>query len=516
MSMDLSQLEREAFHIALDKIAQRCRHDLYYLCKHILDYELMEEHVHQDLCDYTTSLLPNHPNLPPATGETKGMQDQFNPAFKNLLLLMPRGTFKSSVVTIGFSLQMILNDPDCRILLDSETFAKSKAFLMEIKGHLENNEKYREVFKTIHGVYPDEAKRKSDLLWSDKELNIAARKRPRKEPTFSCAGIDTTKNGMHYDLIICDDLHSEKNVTNKEQIDQVIDHWKLAYSLLDPGKPMIVIGTRWDYNDLYQHILDNERHRFNILIRRAVKEDGSLLFPERLTKEFLEQTKMTQGSYIFSCQYLNEPVDDESATFKRSKILTKPWEYVKDRPINWYLMVDPSYEGEYSDFAALVVAGMDHQRDLYVRHVLRQKMTYGDIITHMFDLYGRFRPKTILLETIGTQKSIMSELNNEQKRRGTWLPVREITHRTNSKEEKIRGLAPYYEFGHIFHVKECPQREDLEYELLHFPRGKHDDIIDALASVLEVATAPNATKTPDSVKEKRRVLYKPRSPITGV
>jgi hypothetical protein len=63
-----------------------------------------------------------------------------------------------------------------------------------------------------------------------------------------------TKNGMHYDLIIMDDLHSELNTANKEQIEKVVQHYKLAFSLLDPGQPLIVIGTRWDYNDVYQYI----------------------------------------------------------------------------------------------------------------------------------------------------------------------------------------------------------------------------------------------------------------------
>jgi predicted phage terminase large subunit-like protein len=321
---------------------------------------------------------------------------------------------------------------------------------------------------------------------------------------------------MHYDLIICDDLHSEKNVTNKEQIEQVIDHWKLAYSLLDPGCPMIVIGTRWHFSDLYQHILDTERSSFNILIKRAINHDGTLLFPERLTMAFLDDVKRKQGSSIFSKQYLNEPVDDDSATFKRINMERKPWDLVKDIPINWYLSVDPSYEGEYSDYTAFVLAGMDHQRQVYVRHILRAKMTYSDIIQNMFDLWGRYKPKQILLETLGAQKSIMYELNNQQKLKGTWLPITEIKTRSASKEERIRGLAPFYEFHRIFHVKECPQLEDLEYELSTFPSGKHDDIIDALSTILEVATPTNGRVSSDTTKEKRHMVYKPRSPITGV
>src|SRR6266478_4213092 len=114
----VSELEKEVFDSALQKIAIRCRYDLYYLAKYILGYDKMEEHVHEDLCEYTRPLLSSLPpefSLPPETGEKKGLESQFLRQNNNLLLLMPRGTFKSSVITIGFSLQFILNDPDCRI-----------------------------------------------------------------------------------------------------------------------------------------------------------------------------------------------------------------------------------------------------------------------------------------------------------------------------------------------------------------------------------------------------------------
>lgn len=480
----------------------------------------MEEEVHGDVCKYTEGLYQAHLESwesPPET-EGTGLEDQYKHGNSNLLILMPRGTFKSSVVTIGYSLQAILHDPNIRILIDSETFSKSKAFLAEIKGHLETNEEYREIFKTVHGMYPNEG-RKKDLLWSDSQVNLACRNRPRKEPTFSCAGIDVTKNGMHYDLIIFDDLHSENNVTNKEQLDKVKDHWRLSYSLLDPGKPMIVIGTRWHFDDLYQLILDEHRDEFNILIRRAILEDGTAFFPQRLPLPVLQKIKQKQGSAHFSKQYQNEPIDDETATFKHKDMHKKEWDLVKDRPINWYLAIDPSYEGDYSDYAAFVVAGMDFQRELYVRHVTRKKMTYKDIIDEIFRLNNLYTPKQIILETIGAQKSIMFELNNQQKLRGAWLPMQEVKSRTISKEERIRALAPFYEYQRIFHVKECPQLDELEYELLKFPSGKHDDVIDALATVLEFAAPPSAktkqrtnTYADDVV---RRAPYKPRSPITG-
>ena len=522
--MNIQDLDAEDLQaLAIAKIAQRCRTDLYFLCKQVLGYSKMEPHVHQELCDYTTSILPNKPEE--LDIRLKESHPDFDPTKNLLLLLMPRGTFKSSVVTIGFALQMFLNDPNIRILIDSETFGKAKAFLREIIDHLMNNNQYREVFRSIHGVYP--YTKKSEMrLWTDSELILLCRSTPKKEPTISCAGVDVTKNGMHYDLIICDDLHSEKNVTNKEQINQVIDHYKLAFSLLDPGKPMIIIGTRWDYNDLYQHIIDFEQQDFNILKRSAYNDDGSLFFPEVLSEEELDKIRRRQGVGIFSKQYLNDPVSDENATFKRDQIVRKKWEDVKGRPMNWYLSIDPSYfdprgTSQYGDFAALVLVGMDFQRDLYVRHLVRKKLSYSELINEIFRIYTEMYPNLnmkIVIETIGT-KSLSYELANEQRRRNTWLPITEIKNHSLNKEERIRGLAPFYEYGHIFHVQECPQLEELEYELLHFPSGRHDDMIDALATVLSVASPPSHKKYNqggDSPSKKRLMKYKPRSPITGV
>lgn len=528
--MDLEQAQNQASLVGLDRIAERCKRDLFFLNKHILasNPDLITERTHRDLCEITRPLLPNYdptteaPQINLITRYINGkedtvMSDQFDPNRNKLLILMPRGTFKSSLVTIGFTLQYILNNPDARILIDSETYSKSKNFLAEVKGHLEGNKKYRAVFKHIYGCYPDDTKKNSSVRWTDAAVDLACRTRPLKEPSISCSGIDRSINGMHFDLIIEDDLHSEKNVTNAEQIQQVIDHRKLAQSLLDPGMPRITIGTRWDYKDAYQHVLTEQRSSYNILIRKAIEDDGSYLFPERLTREFLEEQKRDQGNYIFSCQYFNSPVDDDTATFKQSYLHRVEWDLVKDKPINWFMAIDPSQEGQYSDYAAFVLVGMDFQQELYVRQVHRAKMTYQGIINLMFDWYIKYKPRRIALETIAGAKTIQYMLNDEQKRRGLWLPIQEIKTRTATKEERIRALAPYYEFGRVHHVKECHQIDDLEHELLHFPKSDHDDMIDALATALEIVQPPSGRRVDRGEREHKVDLFdKPRSPVTGI
>lgn len=781
--MDIEQAEGQARIVGLDVIAERCKRDLFFLNKYVLaiNPDLITEHTHRDLCEITKPLLPNYDPVNEPTNvrlierisngkRDEVMSDQFDPNRNKVLILMPRGTFKSSIVTIGFTLQYILNSPNARILIDSETYSKAKIFLAEIKGHLEGNQKYRAIFKHIHGVYPDDTKKNGSVRWKDNEIDLACRSRPMKEPSITCSGIDRSINGMHFDLIIEDDLHSEKNVTNKEQIQQVIDHRKLAQSLLDPGMPRITVGTRWDYQDAYNYVLTIQRSSYNILIRKAIEDDGTYLFPERLTDEFLEEQKRDQGNFIFyctpgdgkiwmadgsfkkiadveigdtvigfertekgrhhlkptkvisknsrqamvnkihlasgtvvrstadhkwftgrppterepnrkeykpvevgsvmvrmayseeidlsiqdkidwaylagiidgegackygsvqiaqsevhnapvcrkieetlgrleigystyaqeregktkctiytlhggrklfidlirygkpakapqilanifknssrpclakdkvisieedrveevyalgtetgnyvsqsfgssNCQYFNQVLDDETATFKQSYIRRVDWDLVKDKPTNWFMAVDPSAGGEYADYAAFVLAGMDYQQEIVVRQVYRAKMNYSEIINLMFEWYTRYKPRRIALETIATQKNIQYMLNDEQKRRGVWLPVQEIKTRQATKEDRVKSLAPYYEFGRIVHVKEATHLDDFEYELLHFPKGTHDDMVDALATVLEIATPPTGRRVDRGDSERRsttKAYDKPRSPVTGI
>ena len=84
---------------------------------------------------------------------------------------------------------------------------------------------------------------------------------------------------------------SQNNITTKEQMDKVIDFYKLALSLLELGGKFCLIGTRWHFNDLYNHIIENEGHKFNFLTQGAINPDGSLWFASRLTKEFLDDQR---------------------------------------------------------------------------------------------------------------------------------------------------------------------------------------------------------------------------------
>lgn len=163
------------------------------------------------------------------------------------LIVCPRGALKSTICNIAYPVWLLLNNPNLRILIDSEVFTNSKTFIREIKAQLES-----ERLTSLFGRF------KTDSLWNESSITIAQRTIPRKEPSIQASGIGATKVGQHYDVIIHDDMNSDKNSQTQEGRQKVINHYKLNQSILEPTGISVVVGTRYAENDLIGHILQHE------------------------------------------------------------------------------------------------------------------------------------------------------------------------------------------------------------------------------------------------------------------
>lgn len=164
------------------------------------------------------------------------------------LICVPRGTFKSSISSISYPIQLLNRNPETRILLDSELYTNSKNFLREIKGHM-RNPKVTEIFGEYYS---------KDLPWNESEVVIGQRTKILKDPSIAAGGIGTTKVGAHFDVIIGDDYNSPENTATPEQRKKVIDHYQYNQSILDPGGLYVIIGTRYHEEDLIGWIIKNE------------------------------------------------------------------------------------------------------------------------------------------------------------------------------------------------------------------------------------------------------------------
>lgn len=238
------------------------------------------------------------------------------------------------------------------------------------------------------------------------------------------------------------------------------------------------------------------KNGWTIVYEKAIRDDGTLLFPERLTKEFLDQARKTMGSYMFANQYQNEVIPSDKQTFK------KDWfRYYDKLPTNIlsFGFVDPAIsEADTADFTGMVVVSVDQDQNWYVRFAHREKINPSELINNLFELTDRFNLTTIGVEDVAYQRAILYFAHEEMRRRGRHIPLTGVKRGADTtKEMRILGLVPRIEWGSLYFARGL---HDLELELVKFPRSAHDDLIDALSSIENIVHYPQPPRSNDNVK----------------
>ncbi len=188
--------------------------DFYFFTKYFLGYKDLEWSVHGQFISVFESSAPRK------------------------LVVMPRGTFKSTLGSVAYPIWRLLRNPDLTILLDSELYSNSKNFIREIKGNLQS--------ERMTLLFGDQLGPK----WDEGEIIIKSRKANRKEASITAGGLGTTRVGQHYDLIIGDDYNSPQNSETPEKCQRVIDHVRYNLNILNPGGEYLFIGTRYAERDV--------------------------------------------------------------------------------------------------------------------------------------------------------------------------------------------------------------------------------------------------------------------------
>jgi len=426
---------------------------------------------------------------------------------KHKLCIIPRNHLKTSIGTIAYSVRSILNNPNIRILIANQIWDKSREMLSEIKQHLEKSN-----LKHLYGDFLSNQ-------WNLDSITVKQRTKAFKEPTISTTGVGAESTGGHYDLIILDDLVGLQNYFSREMRERCFAFYRSMKNLMEPGRgQMIVFGTRWHLDDLYQQIIDKESVYYETMIRQVV-EDGKIIFPSKFSLKFdpatkdwksssesvmdyIDYLKATMPSYEFHSQYMNDPIDEETADFKVSQI--RFYDPHVPHPSNLYMMVDPAASlSKDADHSACVVMGQYESRVIRVAHAWHGKLVPQSLIAKIFELVQLFKLRRIGVEAFAYQKTLRHYLQEEMRKQNYFFSIDEIgrggvrNDAQLTKEARIRRLQPYFEQGLI----EIPPGCDwLKEELLSFPRGRHDDGVDAMASALDFVI-PSSKRSTAPVKE---------------
>lgn len=409
-------------------LAELARRDRYFLLRFILDRRDME---HQWLYDRVREV----------ERDPDGYLD-----------LWARDHRKSSIITVGGSIQEVLRNPDVTIAIFSHTKPIAKSFLAMIKREFESNRKLRELFPGLFWEKPD----RDAPQWSLDMGIVVNRSRNTKESTIEAWGlVDGQPTGKHFDLRIYDDVVAPESVTTPEQIQKTTAAWELSDNLGTVGGRKWHVGTRYSFADTYHSIL--QRGALKARIRPATdsgRPDGN---PVLLTPEQWEEKKRIQGPATIACQMLQNPIAGQQAMFDPKDLMK--WE-VRPATLNVYIMADPARSRKKgSANTAVAVIGVDAGRNKYLL----------DGVNHRMDLRGRWEAikslRTVWINQPGVQavhvgyeaygaEADMDYFHEQMEVEKNPFPIEELRWPRDSepsKDDRVQRLGPDFR-GHKFYV----------------------------------------------------------------
>lgn len=393
---------------------------------------------------------------------------------KRLIVSMPPRHGKSQMISRYFPFWYLGRHPDKRIILASYSHDFAASWGNKLLAH------FRE-----HGEAMFDTRLNPKLQRGD-EFEFLGH-----DGGFKAVGIGGGGMGRGADILIIDDP-----IKNPEEaLSQTIreKHWDwyttAAESRLEPGGTVILVMTRWHYDDLAGRIIAYSKEHgehWDIIDLPALaetndilgREEGEALWPARYDRADLEQKRRLNGSFWFSALYQQKPIAGEYQIFKEEY-----WRFYSGLPKENIIFTvtfwDTAFKsGEMNDYSVgLTMAVTD--RHFYVVGMYRGKPTFEQLKQAVLQQYQAFKPDKILIEDAASGQSLLQELKFSREK----LPIKAVA--PENKEIKAHRVSAQFENNRVYLREGAQYNGDIITELAAFPSGAHDDIVDCFTGCIE-------------------------------
>jgi predicted phage terminase large subunit-like protein len=403
------------------------------------------------------------------------------PQSENTVIEEPRGHAKTTWGNTIFLCWLISQFPHLRIGLLSKKDELAYDFSKAIRWTFENNPRHIEIF----------GNNVSAAKWTDKEwYHKDSPWQGQKDMTMFAAGTGSAIVSKRFDLILADDIIDDENSKSPESR-AAVEQWfqKTVRPCLTPNGVIIMLGTRWAVEDLYETLTTPKEGQakagFRLALRQAINIDEvtgerTALWPEVWPVERLDQELEAMGTAFFSCAYQN----DVSGLAKGNIFLKQNFQHF-DRldPGKSYTIrmgIDLASSGRQSaDFTARTVTAEDGEGNFYVLSVYRDRRETGhaEFVNDGFMAYPNMA--LVICENNQFQSTLVQGVMRDYPR----IPI-EGKKSDVDKVTRARAVAAKYEAHRVWHHRSLKDSE-FELELLQFPKG-HDDMVDSLGFSMDL------------------------------
>lgn len=391
---------------------------------------------------------------------------------RNLCVAMPPRHSKSSMVTLAYPIWLLAHNNDLRILIVNATGTLSENFGIRLRDYIED-------YGSLFGLYLSGVKHAKDHLKFENSNGELL------QGQILLAGADSQISGQDADYIILDDVYDGFKDLTPTLLQKKINWFKAKIlQRREPDSKLIILHTRWHTNDLQGYLKENSSDKYEFLEFSAIKDDGTPLWPERYSIEFLKGQLEEMGERLFSSIYQQKPLDETGDFFNLDNIyfddiFDHKTQYTMYTVRSWDLAYS-SEDGDKNDSTAGILMHKVNEK-CYVINDLQYGQYGDDLKKHLKQTARQDTSNIPILIETGTKGGAAKFLYNEY---DEYLEG----YRTEQSEpigSKVDRATPFKDAIndgeiHIAIIND-EMRGKLIEQLKSFPLGKHDDIIDAIA-----------------------------------
>jgi len=462
-------------------------------------------------------IMPNMFSAPSPKFHYEIAKELMDDEVKQINIIAPRGHAKSSIVGGVYPLYHLMFDKGKKLVV---LISRTQDHAVKLLGTIKDTLDYSSQFRSVFGYWGQHSAKQ----WAKSEVTL------KDGSVVICKGTGQQLRGIKVGnqrptLIIVDDPEDENNTKTAEAMEQNL-RWLLqsAVPSLDPLRGKIaIIGTPQHQRCIVETLKEMDGWK-NMMFKPDIPNNIALWEEwqsiEKLKTKKRELESINRSS-VFYREYLCEIVGDEDQLFREEYLKTyegtisandqddrflnitelngKPVD--KTVPINIFMGVDPaSSTRKTADYSTVVAVAVDDKSNRYVLPYYQKRVSPMNLAEAIINRFKLYEPDKTRIETVGYQEMLRDYLRQRCEDDGIFISGLEIRENPrNAKSARLETMEPAFAQGKVF-IKDNMQA--LKDELLLYPRGKHDDLLDGLYYAMKKVYKPNH-KASDNVKNEQ-------------
>jgi len=429
-----------------------------------------------------------------------------NDDHKQVNIIAPRGHAKSSIVGGVYPLYHIMHGEGSKLIV---LVSRTQDHAIKLLGTIKDALDYSQQLRAIYGYWGQHSAKQ----WAKAEVEL-------KDGTMIiCKGTGQQLRGIKVGsqrptLIIVDDPEDENNTKTAEAMESNL-RWLLQSAIpsLDPQKgKLAVIGTPQHQRCMVEILKEMEgwiNHHFAPDMDKEIALWEEWQPIEKLKKKKRELESIARVS-VFYREYLCQIIGDEDQLFNEKNFKYHDYDYTvddegqhfltdgKDKriPVNIFMGVDPASSiKKTADYSVVMPVAVDKDNNRYILPYYRKRATPMKLAEGIIQYFKMYKPSKVRIESVGYQEMLREYLRTRCEEEGIFISGLEIKENPRTaKSSRLETMEPYFTQGKMYMKKDML---DLKNELLLYPRGKHDDLLDGMYYAMKGMYRPNHTEESD-------------------